>query len=57
MKLDNVILAPHSASLSTEALRQLRVDTARNVVMALRGEMPRSIVNRKELGWPPARAN
>ncbi len=57
LKLDNVILAPHSASLSDEALHQLRVDTARNVVMALRGEMPRSVVNRKALGWPPAIAN
>jgi D-3-phosphoglycerate dehydrogenase len=57
LKLDNVILAPHSASLSDEALRQLRVDTARNVVMALRGQMPRSIVNRQELGWPPPAAN
>ncbi|MCC7353752.1 MAG: C-terminal binding protein [Anaerolineae bacterium] len=57
LKLDNVILAPHSASASNEALVQLRVDTARNVVLALRGQMPRSIVNRKELGWPPTKAN
>jgi D-3-phosphoglycerate dehydrogenase / 2-oxoglutarate reductase len=57
LKLDNVIFAPHAASASNEALIQLRRDVVRNVVMALRGEMPRSIVNRKELGWPPAKAN
>ena len=31
-KMDNVILTPHLASYSLEAIKQLREDTARNVV-------------------------
>lgn len=51
-KLDNVIITPHVASWTTEAVEQLRCDTARNVVIVLRGELPKAIVNRKGLGLP-----
>ncbi len=49
LKLGNVILTPHIASWSGDAIIQLRRDTARNVVLALTGQLPRSIVNRKSL--------
>lgn len=51
LQLDNVIINPHASSGSFEAVTQLRHDTAQNVVDMLSGKLPRSIVNRKELGW------
>jgi D-3-phosphoglycerate dehydrogenase len=54
LKLDNVILLPHTASVSDEAIVQLRRDTARNVVEVLQGRLPRAIVNRAGLGLPRA---
>ena len=50
LKLENVIICPHASSWGVEALSQLRHDTAQNVVDALQGKLPRSIVNRKGLG-------
>jgi len=52
LAMDNVILLPHSASVSDEATVQLRRETARNVVEVLQGRLPRSIVNRAALGLP-----
>jgi D-3-phosphoglycerate dehydrogenase / 2-oxoglutarate reductase len=49
LTLDNVIITPHSSSWSVESSRQLRRDAARNVVVALSGEQPRSIVNQQQL--------
>ncbi len=51
LKLDNVIFTPHLSSWSVESLVQLRQDAARNVIIALQGKQPRSIVNRQYLGW------
>jgi D-3-phosphoglycerate dehydrogenase / 2-oxoglutarate reductase len=51
-KLDNVIITPHVASWTVEAVEQLRIETARNVVTVLRGGLPKAIVNRKGLGLP-----
>jgi D-3-phosphoglycerate dehydrogenase / 2-oxoglutarate reductase len=51
LQLENVIVAPHASSGSTQAVKQLRRDTAQNVVDALSGKLPRSIVNKKALGW------
>jgi len=51
LQLDNVIINPHASSGSVEAAAQLRHDTAQNVVEMLSGRLPRSIVNRKALGW------
>ena len=51
LQLDNVIINPHASSGSIEAASQLRHDTAQNVVDMLSGKLPRSIVNRKALGW------
>jgi len=50
LQLPNVIFTPHAASWSTDALLQLRRDTARNVADMLHGKLPRSIVNRRALG-------
>ena len=49
--MPNVLFTPHSSSLSATSFVQLRRDAARNVVAALKGQKPRSIVNLKELGW------
>ncbi len=54
LKLDNVIFTPHAASWTAEAGAQLRQDTARNVVTALQGKLPKAIVNRKDLNLPEA---
>ena len=51
LQLDNVIINPHASSGSVEAGLELRHDTAQNVVDMLSGKLPRSIVNRKALGW------
>lgn len=50
LKQENVILTPHVASWTNEAILQLRRETAHNVVTVLKGQLPRSIVNRKSLG-------
>jgi D-3-phosphoglycerate dehydrogenase / 2-oxoglutarate reductase len=51
LKLDNVIFTPHLSSWSAESFVQLRKEAAQNVVVALQGNYPRSIVNRKYLNW------
>jgi D-3-phosphoglycerate dehydrogenase len=51
LKLDNVIFTPHLSSWSSDSFVQLRRETAQNVVIALQGKQPRSVVNRKHLGW------
>jgi len=51
LQLENVIITPHASSGSIEAVVLLRHDTAQNVVDMLSGKLPRSIANRKELGW------
>jgi D-3-phosphoglycerate dehydrogenase len=49
LALDNVIVTPHISSWSADSFVQLRRETAQNVVIALQGNHPRSIVNRKFL--------
>ncbi len=49
LRLENLILTPHSASASVQAELQLRCDTAGSVAAALQGRIPRSVVNRSEL--------
>lgn len=46
LQLPNIIITPHTSSWSADSLRQLRRDTAQNVVDRLSGKLPRSIVNR-----------
>jgi D-3-phosphoglycerate dehydrogenase len=45
LALDNVIVTPHASSWSVESALQLRRDAADNVVVALSGGRPRSVVN------------
>jgi D-3-phosphoglycerate dehydrogenase / 2-oxoglutarate reductase len=55
LALDNVIITPHLASWTSEAIVQLRGDTARNVVTVLQGGLPRSIVNKPVTPRPEAK--
>jgi len=50
LKLENVLLTPHTSSWSSESIVQLRRDTARNVIDVFQGRTPRSVVNGVELG-------
>jgi D-3-phosphoglycerate dehydrogenase len=50
LSLPNVLVTPHTSSWSVESSEQLRRDAALNVVEALSGRLPRSIVNRVLLG-------
>jgi D-3-phosphoglycerate dehydrogenase len=49
LRLPNLLVTPHSSSWSAESSDQLRHDAAENVVEALSGRQPRSIVNRSLL--------
>jgi D-3-phosphoglycerate dehydrogenase / 2-oxoglutarate reductase len=49
LRLPNLVVTPHSSSWSAESSDQLRHDAAANVVDALSGRLPRSIVNRSLL--------
>jgi D-3-phosphoglycerate dehydrogenase len=50
LRLDNVIITPHTASWSLEAYAHLRRSAAQNVVDVLQGRLPPSVVNRRALG-------
>jgi len=49
LDLDNVVLTPHYASYSEEAYQEVREKAARQIVQALRGEVPTCLVNREVL--------
>jgi D-3-phosphoglycerate dehydrogenase len=49
LSLPNLLVTPHSSSWSAESSDQLRHDAAENIVEALSGRPPRSIVNRSLL--------
>ncbi|MFQ5863212.1 MAG: 2-hydroxyacid dehydrogenase, partial [Candidatus Brocadiales bacterium] len=44
-ELDNVVLAPHLGSATTETRRNMAVMAAENLVAGLRGETPENVVN------------
>jgi D-3-phosphoglycerate dehydrogenase len=52
LQLENVIFTPHTSSVTTESMVQLRRDTARNAATVLLGKIPRWVVNRKDLHLP-----
>jgi D-3-phosphoglycerate dehydrogenase len=52
LQLENLICTPHVSSWSDKATSQLRRDTARNLATVLKGQIPGSVVNRKELNLP-----
>jgi D-3-phosphoglycerate dehydrogenase len=43
--LENVILSPHTAGLTEEALHGMALSAARQILQALRGERPPHLVN------------
>ena len=45
LKLDNVILQPHSASATTETRTKMAIMAAENMLMGLKGELPPNCVN------------
>jgi D-3-phosphoglycerate dehydrogenase len=49
LDLDNVVFTPHYASYSEEAYQEVREKAARQIVQALRGEVPTCLVNREVL--------
>lgn len=49
LQLENILFSPHLSSWSVDSGIQLRRDVARNVTIALKGEYPSSVVNRKAL--------
>jgi D-3-phosphoglycerate dehydrogenase / 2-oxoglutarate reductase len=51
--LDNVLVTPHMAGTTDDALRRLTIAIAENVRMAIRGERPPNIVNPS--AWPRGR--
>ena len=53
--LPNVLLTPHAAFLSRGSLRELRRRSCLQVIAALRGEIPESVVNRDVLSQPQCR--
>lgn len=52
--LENLLLTPHVAGLTVEALEGMSLSTARQIVQALSGERPAHLVNPE--AWPAARA-
>jgi D-3-phosphoglycerate dehydrogenase len=49
LRLDNVILTPHSAWYSEESRAEMRRRAVGQVVSVLKGELPYSLVNREVL--------
>jgi D-3-phosphoglycerate dehydrogenase len=50
LKMENVILTPHTGYFSQESISELKRRAAENVRHVLVGEMPESLVNREVLG-------
>ncbi|MEJ8838069.1 hydroxyacid dehydrogenase [Ramlibacter sp. AN1133] len=49
LQLDNVIVTPHSAALTDEAMRRMGCDAAEDVLRVLRNETPAACANRQVL--------
>jgi D-3-phosphoglycerate dehydrogenase len=45
LQLDNVIVTPHSAALTDEAMRRMGTDAAEDILRVLRGERPKACAN------------
>ena len=55
-RLENVVLTPHLASASIETRTEMAMVAARNLVAALKGEVPPNLVNREVLEPGTARS-
>jgi D-3-phosphoglycerate dehydrogenase len=49
LQLDNVIVTPHSAALTDEAMRRMGGDAVEDILRVLRGEAPQACANREVL--------
>lgn len=54
-RLPRLLLTPHVAGITEESSERLSSATAQNLLQALRGDRPSTLVN-VEVGWPPSRA-
>lgn len=50
-RLDNIILTPHVAALSEEAIWEQRIKSSKEVVRVLSGKWPENLVNRQIKPW------
>jgi D-3-phosphoglycerate dehydrogenase len=48
-KLENVILTPHIAAYTVEAVRRMDITAAENILKALKGQIPEHVVNKEVL--------
>jgi D-3-phosphoglycerate dehydrogenase len=48
-KLENVILTPHIAAYTAEAVRRMDITAAENILKALKGQIPEHVVNKEVL--------
>ena len=49
IKLDNILLSPHSASWTTEAVRRVAICVGENIMKVFKGQLPANIVNKRVL--------
>ena len=57
LTLNNVVVTPHAAFVSEDAILELEVTAARCVAQVLTGQLPESVVNPSVLEQPNLRAN
>jgi len=50
LRLDNVVITPHSAALTDEAMLRMAGDAGEDILRVLRGERPRACANPEVLG-------
>jgi D-3-phosphoglycerate dehydrogenase len=50
LRLDNVVITPHSAALTDEAMLRMATDAGEDILRVLRGERPRACANPEVLG-------
>ena len=56
LKLDNIVVAPHIASASTETRVKMAVMAAENLVSVLQGKVPPNLVNKEVLKVRPLKS-
>jgi D-3-phosphoglycerate dehydrogenase len=55
VQLENVIVTPHSAALTDEAMRRMGCDAGEEILRVLRGERPHACANPQVLAGPEQR--
>jgi D-3-phosphoglycerate dehydrogenase len=50
LRMENVIIAPHTSFYSEESISELKRRTAENVSAVLQGKLPKSVVNQEVIG-------